>query len=805
MSYKTLSKICGCWCLTASLLLASCAPPQGPVTAGAEPGLLPTQSFAAARERSEPSKPVIPHDRLLTDEELVSLLDVQRYPKLQAIQTTFAQDQEAGLRALAEYFRGAYAERYLFDWRRVDERFAEFKELYAGARGGHERKKDIHLGLYPADVQWKLPFTNLEGRQVTAYELRHLARQHKVLDMAYMHLYEDRKPEYVDYFTTQMRSLQKAFARGEFEDDDGGNGVFEVYRGGTRVIQWLTIHGFFLGSDRYDFRDQIDLIRSFLLEGALLNAKNPRYKKGNHQTRGLNALGMLAVLFDEYQGTGIWYATAMNRLEEHLTREVYPDGFQFERTIHYHVADIKNYFNLYQLAKINGFPISETWSSQLEAMFESLLILARPDGKLPVSGDDTDRPWSEHNQLGSIMLLGAILFDDPRVNHFADDDLPGSLYWALRADVIAKLSSREKQPPTLGSASLPDTGFYVMRDGWEPSSLYMNISAGLTARKSDHQHGDMLGVTAYGRKRELLPNYTVRYPLPDLEYFKNSLSKNVAIVDSVLHGRKWKPNKGGSGFGKWLRFPQPRVITWQTTPDWDYFAGTHDGYEKEGVEYYRKVFFLKNVGWFVRDIFESSAQHDYQQIWQGHYSVERDPNHFRSTNASGAGLEILQLGDQPTKTSTSSKRGKGQLMYTLPAESAQLTTLLFPFGRFSRRLAHDFSGKSQLELGDWSIERRLDEPLAFHGVVTDADVMAHSKSQFMLLGVTTLKTSRGELRLASKSDLLVVQSEAGWGVTLWLHAPIRVDFTGLEVHEAGGQAASSGSVRQPGETLRLSL
>ena len=747
--------------------------------------------------------PVIPHDRLLTDDELLQSLDSERYPQLAAIQQLYSADPQAGLKALAEHFRAMYAERYLFNWTKVDQRFQQFRHRFPGARKRHEHRKKTHVSLYPAKATWKLPFNNLQGRSVSAYELRHLARQHKVLSMAFVHLYEDRNPAYIEYFATQMRSLNAAFTNRAFEDDDGGNGVFESYRGGTRVLQWLKIHGFFLGSAHYHWRDQIDVIRSLLLEGAILNQKNPSYRRGNHQTRGMSALGMLAILLREYKGTSLWYKTAESRLEEHLTREIYPDGFQFERTIHYHVADIKNYFGLYQLAKLNRYPVSKLWATRLRAMFDALRSLARPDGNLPVSSDDTSNPWSENNDLGGIMLLGAILFDDPQINAFASKKLPRSLYWSLRSETVESLGKLTQSAPTHGSSALPQTGFYVMRDGWKKSSLYMNISAGYTPAKPDHQHGDMLGLTAYGRRRELLPNYTVRYSLGDLAYFKNSLSKNVALVDSVLQGQEWTPNKGGSGFGKWRKLPTPRVITWQTSEHWDYFAGSHDAYESRGVKYYRKVFFLKGLGWLVKDVFSSNQPHDYQQVWQGHYSQEAQPHHFRSADARGAGLEILQLGDKPTKAETSARRGKGNILFTLRAKAAQFTTFLYPFAGFGEKLPHDFSSAQELTLEGWKIQQRRSKHLKVGSAESNARIAASHGKEHLLFGGDHLVFPTGQLTFARKTDALVVEKDKGYQITVWDHEATSLRWSGLTIKGEQGRVLTNGTPAAPGATFQV--
>lgn len=71
---------------------------------------------------------------------------------------------------------------------------------------------------------------------------------------------------------------------------------------------------------------------------------NPKYRPGNHQTRGMSALAMLSILFRDFNGPDLWYQRSISILEEHLSKEVNPDGFQFERSVHYHMGDIENYF-----------------------------------------------------------------------------------------------------------------------------------------------------------------------------------------------------------------------------------------------------------------------------------------------------------------------------------------------------------------------------------------------------------------------------------------------------------------------------
>ena len=128
-------------------------------------------------------------DRLLGNDELVTLLNVRGDPALESITALYESQPSEALKALAGYFREAMSRRYYFDWKQLDTRFGYYAGNFPSRRAGHIQNSRIHMGLYPAKAQWKLPYRNLKGNEVSAYELRHLARQHKVLDMAFTHLY----------------------------------------------------------------------------------------------------------------------------------------------------------------------------------------------------------------------------------------------------------------------------------------------------------------------------------------------------------------------------------------------------------------------------------------------------------------------------------------------------------------------------------------------------------------------------------------------------------------------------------------
>lgn len=600
---------------------------------------------------------------------------------------------------LAKYFKDQFAHRFFYDHHDFYKRLENYNQLYNNQERHTNRALD-HYHKYSDSTQWLLPFNYLNGQPVNAYALRHLARQHKMVDIAFQYFYDNKDPRYIKYFETQMRSLNAALHAGNYEKIVDGNGVYEAFRSGYRIFNWLWIHNMFLNEPEYSNADQLLTIATLLQHGQHLFETNATFRPGNHQTKGMSALAVLAILLNDFTGTDQWYDRAMLRLQEHLDQEINPDGFQFERSVHYHMSDINNYFFVYQLAKINKIKVDDQWEQKLRTLFTTLTKIAYPDRSAPVLQDDTEIPWGEKNDISGAMTLGYLLFENPEFGYFATDKVADRMYWYLSSEQVKRLTNIEQKPPTYGSLAFEDTHYYIMREGWEVEDKVMIISAGLDHKKPDHQHGDMLGIQAIANGQVILPNYQVRYSLKDFELFKNSLVKNVALVDDELQGKEWTSNKGGSGFGKFKKLPHPKVISWESNDALDLFIGSHDGFEPNEVDYVRQVLYVKDAFWIVKDNFQSTTAHDYKQVWQGHYTTELGPNLIRSSFPDAAGCDILQL--HPVDTfKREGARGKNWTLLTKTNETNfNFLTIIFPYQGYQNRIEET---KPLRKVGDWII------------------------------------------------------------------------------------------------------
>ena len=658
-------------------------------------------------------------------------------PGLQEVYTLRDQGlTDEALHRLILHLRTQSTGRYYFDWQRFGALFAVYNERYPRKRDEHLRLARDQMTTYPADTEWKLPFRNLQGTEVTAYELRHLARQHKSRDTALAHHYEQ-DARYLRYWLAQVEDLNRAFNAGAY--DQAGNAIYENLRGGMRVQNWLFAHHVFLAAQEYDDQAQLLLIRTLLHHGFMLEKGTQRYRSGNHHTKGLAALFELAVLFADFRAAEAWRAQAIAGLTRHMQEEINPDGFQFERSVHYHIGDIDNYFRVFQLAQINQIGLPEEFTARFRRMFTALAQLARPDRRLPVLQDDTDAAYSEYNEIHIPMSTGALLFGNPQFRYFTGDEIPAELYWLTRPEQQERLLQQAGVQPDFSSLALEESGYYCMRSGWEQDDLHMVISAGLSRIKPDHQHGDMLGLVAWANGHDVFPNYQVSHNSPVYPSWKNSWVKNVALADRIPHGRQWIPNEGGSGFGKWGELPSPQVLEWRTSQEFDYFCGTHDGYDSLGIRYFREVLFIKDGFWIVRDHFRSQSAHTCQQVWQGHYQRHNE-RCVVAQFADGSGLEIIQLGSPSDTILFGRYRDKGRVLFQKRAAGDYtFTTLLHPFAPGGRRIDSP-AGSASLQTGKWRITRQENGGLLLSGESPGASFLLPS-AEFILLPAGALESS----------------------------------------------------------------
>jgi hypothetical protein len=614
--------------------------------------ILLSQEYSALQQQ-------IPRDRLVTDKELISLVNLPE-EIVQPFQNSIEKkDTITALQYLAEYFRIRKSPSYFFNYSEVERRVTEFKKSYPDQSDKIIESADEFIQTYGTNIDWLQPGTDVLGRKHTPNTVRYLARQEVASAIALSYFLSNHKKLYLEYLLNEIKDFVADYEIGKVET--GRNDIFERFYAGHRTRNWLFMHQVLLGSDEYNWQDQILMLKVFILHGAKLYDTCKEFNWGNHQLHGLAGLYEMSTMFPEISVMNFWNSESKKVILEHIEKEIKADGFQFERASHYFKFDIINYFRVYQISTINNIELPLIFQNRFREMFEAIVKLSKPDKRLPVLQDAQDsykdkstESSATENQTSSydaaelrdpgesqFMSLGSLLFSAPIYKFFGEEIFPAEFYWFFSSQSFSNYKNIPIKRPSIGSVSLDSSNYYVMRTGWDKNDLYMVIDGGLAKYKPDHTHGGILGFGAFAFGEDVLPTYRVKYSDPSYRTMKNSLVKNVAIADNYLQGQNWISNTARTGFGIWENLPQPIVNDWIAGKNYDFFSGSHNGFQSIGVNYERSILFLKPYCWLVVDKFNSDNIHSYKQIWQGNYAIDF-PNNRATYNGKTARFDILQ-------------------------------------------------------------------------------------------------------------------------------------------------------------------
>jgi hypothetical protein len=635
----------------------------------------------------------IPVTRLVTDGELLALADLPE--AVAKIRST--RGELAAVQALVKHVASRTAPVYFFTPAEVPARITLYRSQHPGTAEKAVRQAEEFFETFGADVDWRVPGADRTGKAHTPNTVRLLARQWQAENIALRYYLNNRDRSSINFLMAHMQDFVQDFEAGRTEK--GGNDIFERFYAGHRARNLMLAHHILLGTNDYRWEDQAFMVKLFILHAAKLYEGSRKFNWGNHQLVGLTGLFEISTMFPEFPLMRALNKHALGLIVEHLEKEIFPDGFQFERASHYFKLDIVNYFRVYRLASLNGIELPEVFHVRFRKMFDAIVALAMPNRSLPVLQDAQDTYLTGAGAVDArsgvgearssnaaelaepnedvFMALGALLYNEPSYKYFSRSSFPPAFFWFMDTTASARYKALGTVAPTIGSIGLPDTRYYVMRSGWDSNDRYLVIDGGLAQYKPDHTHGGILGVMMYAYGEPLLPTYRVKYSDPAYITMKNSLVKNVALADTLLQGRSWRPNAARTGFGIWLSLPKPAVTSWWTGNAFDFFSGTHNGFDTIGVHYARDILFVKPDYWLFRDRLTSDRPHTAQQIWQGNFENHAPDVAVRSIGTSH--VAILQADALPLRTSAHIVEQTSSIWFEHePAVAPEFTTFIMP-------------------------------------------------------------------------------------------------------------------------------
>lgn len=404
-----------------------------------------------------------------------------------------------------------------------------------------------------------------------------------------------------------------------------------------RSISWLWALQFFADSPSLNADVLLRMLKFLYLNASHLETYLSTYFSPNTHLTG-EALGLfyIGLLLPEFRDAARWRDLGLEILESQLSRHVQPDGVYFEQSSYYHRYTADFYIHLAILLRRNGMKLPDALEPKLELLLDHLMYITRPDGTTPFFGDDDGGRLvmldeRAANDFRAVLSTGAVLFHRPDYKFVAGEAAEETL-WLLGAEGLRAFDGLESEPPLEESVAFADGGYYVMRDGWSPTSNYLLFDCGPHGwANCGHAHADALSIDVAAAGQTVLVDpgtftYTGGKELRD--WFRGSTAHNTVTVDGQssslpLDTFSWKTKTACE------------CLAWIEHEQFTYVSGRHNGYEHLGKPgtHTRSILFLKNDYWLLQDRLDLSGKHKVEQWF-----------HF-DANPSPQLLEIVSFGE----------------------------------------------------------------------------------------------------------------------------------------------------------------
>lgn len=386
---------------------------------------------------------------------------------------------------------------------------------------------------------------------------------------------------------------------------------------GFRSISWIWAFHFFKDSPEFEPDIFSRMLKYLYLNGKHLETYLSTYSSPNTHLTG-EALGLyfLGFFLPDSTEANRWKQLGYDILMRSLDFQVRDDGVYCEQSSHYHRYTAEFYTNLLILRQIEGLEIESKHQEKVEQLFEVLLSFTEPNGETPLFGDDDGGRLYFLNRRNiadfrSTLALGAALFKRGDMKFVAGEASP-ELLWLLGKDGLETFDDLIPEKPTETVEGYSDSGFYVVRDSWDPESNFLLIDCGEHGfLNCGHAHADALSfVLSFKGKPMFVDSGTYSYESDPAarEVFRSTRAHNCLTVNGAS-------SSVPSGPFSWKSRAVSTLLKWSDDSDLICFQGTHDGFARFGVEYQRKIWFSRRGGpgfFELRDVINSSGYNTYE-------------------------------------------------------------------------------------------------------------------------------------------------------------------------------------------------
>jgi Heparinase II/III-like protein/Heparinase II/III N-terminus len=422
-----------------------------------------------------------------------------------------------------------------------------------------------------------------------------------------------------------------------------------------RVLSWCQACALFDDAAVFGSEKRRTILRSLYQHGRYIEKHlSFFFSPYNHLIGEATALFVLGNSLSWLKPAQRWRDKGWKILEEEMPKQFHPDGGTVEQSTGYHHFTLGFYLQGVLLRRRIAETVPTAMWSLLQKAFEFSMHMTRTDGLVPMIGDGDDGQALDLFQtptwdFRTFLAIGAVLFQRGDFKAIAGS-FPADAVWLLGRMGWERYEELREMKPAENSKMLTESGYCIMRTGWDHQSHYLNfdcgeIAAGVSAEdipSAAHGHADALSieVAAYGVPILVDPGfYTYNGAEKWHRYFRESRAHNTVVVDGCSQAEY-------RGRLKWSRAPNIRLEHCMLSRAVDYVEALHNGYRRlpQPVVHRRAVVFLKPDYWLIHDELWGEGEHQIDRYF--HFAAleivrQRDGTAIHARSPRGENLAVM--------------------------------------------------------------------------------------------------------------------------------------------------------------------
>lgn len=341
---------------------------------------------------------------------------------------------------------------------------------------------------------------------------------------------------------------------------------------------------------------------------------------GNHFLANLCGLACLGLAMPDLPEARRWRRAGLRGLAGEASRQVLPDGFFFESSTGYHRFATELLLVTALLARGAGEPAGDV-EPVLQRMLDAFAAILRPDGTIPLVGDNDDgrilslRGGGAPDPRG-LLGVGAALFG--RADWKAvTGSAPPEVLWLLGTAGLERYDGLEGSAEPARSVALPEGGMHVIRGRAGRDYAVIRTGHPHPDAPAGHAHNDALSIELWcGGRPVLVDPGTLAYT-PD-PAMRDRLRSTAAHSTVMVDEREINDIPAGEPF-RLGRDARVRVSRWDASEEEIILEAEHDGYQRlvAPVRHRRGVRYESATRrWWIEDELTGAGSHRARWTWR---------------------------------------------------------------------------------------------------------------------------------------------------------------------------------------------